>query len=148
MENRFELFTVSISKIGRSIRKIKTKEMEEFNLTSVHVSCLYYLYKASTLTATELCTRCVEDKARISRSLEDLEQQGLVIRDSQQKKRYNCNLSLTEKGMHIGKRVTEKIDKILESASAGITEQDRIILYKSLETISNNLNQICKKYGE
>ena len=80
--------------------------MDEFNLTSVHVSCLYYLYKVSTLTATELCTRCVEDKSNFSRSLDAPEQRVLIIRDNQQKKRYNCKLSLTENGKHICKKVS------------------------------------------
>ena len=43
MEERYKSFTVLISGISRSIRRIKTEEMAEFNLKSPHVSCLYYL---------------------------------------------------------------------------------------------------------
>ena len=46
MIERFETFTVLITKISRSIRKIKTEEMAKFNLKSPHVSCLYYLFKS------------------------------------------------------------------------------------------------------
>ena len=148
MENRFELFTVSIARLSRSIRRIKTKEMEEFNLTSAHVSCLYYLYKLGPLTSSELCIRCIEDKASISRSLEELEKHGLIFRESQQKKRYNCPLSLTDGGRKIAEKVSYKIDRILEQASKGLSEEDRIIMYRSLETISNNLDKICNNYGE
>ena len=71
---RFQQFTVLITKINRSIHKIKTGEMEEFSLKSPHVSCLYYLYKSKgSLTATKLCEICDEDKAYISRSLDSLE---------------------------------------------------------------------------
>lgn len=73
MENRFKLFTVLTSKISRCIRKIKTEEMDEFNLKSTHVSCLYYLYEENSLTAKELCDVCDEDKAAISRSLDYIE---------------------------------------------------------------------------
>jgi len=76
MKERFELFTVLIAKISRSIRKIKTEEMEEFDLKSPHVSCLYYLFKSNNLTATELCEICQEDKSAISRSLDYLESKG------------------------------------------------------------------------
>ena len=86
MEKRFELFTVLISKISRSIRKIKTEEVSEFNLKSPHVSCLYYLYKSKPLTATELCDICGEDKAAISRSLEFLEKNGFLTCESNLKK--------------------------------------------------------------
>ena len=40
---RFQTFTVLITSINRSIHKIKTEEMAEFNLKSAHVNCLYYL---------------------------------------------------------------------------------------------------------
>ena len=69
MENRFETFTVLISSISRSIRRLKTEETAEFNLKSPHVSCLYYLLKHGNMTATELCELCDEDKAAISRSI-------------------------------------------------------------------------------
>ena len=58
MEERFELFTALITKISRSIKKIKNQEVEEYGLRSPHVSCLYYLYITDGLTATELCERC------------------------------------------------------------------------------------------
>ena len=87
MQERFKTFTVLISKINRSIKKIKTEEMDEFNLKSHHVSCLYYLYKSNSLTAKELCDICAEDKAALSRSLEDLERNGYIECDSNLKKR-------------------------------------------------------------
>ena len=68
MTERFETFTVLIAKISRNIRKIKNQEMAEYDLRSSHISCLYYLYCTDKLTATELCDRCEEDKATISRS--------------------------------------------------------------------------------
>ena len=73
MNERFERFTVLITKISRNIRKIKNKEMADYDLRSPHVSCLYYLYVSESLTATDLCERCEEDKATISRSIDFLE---------------------------------------------------------------------------
>ncbi|MBE7076502.1 MAG: MarR family transcriptional regulator [Clostridiales bacterium] len=144
MKERFELFTVLIAKISRSIRKIKTEEMEEFDLKSPHVSCLYYLFKSNNLTATELCEICQEDKSAISRSLDYLESKGYISCDSNLKKRYKCHLTLTEKGQKIGKIIADKIDEILEIASDGLTEEKRIILYESLTLISDNLEKYTK----
>ena len=70
MKARFETFPVLITKINRNIRKIKNQEMAEYDLKSPHISCLYYLYTAESMTATELCEKCEEDKATISRSIE------------------------------------------------------------------------------
>lgn len=146
MEERFGTFTVLISKISRSIRKIKTEEMDEFKLKSPHVSCLYYLYKLGSLTAKELGDICAEDKAALSRSIEFLEKNGYIECDSNLKKRYRSPLMLTVKGKLIAERIGEKIDRILDLASAGLSENDRIILYKSLSLISENLENLCVGY--
>ena len=53
--------------------------MAEYNLRSAHVSCLYYLYTSKGLTATDLCERCEEDKATISRAVDYLETNGFII---------------------------------------------------------------------
>ena len=146
MQERFQTFTVLISKINRCIRKIKTEEMGEYNLKSPHVSCLYYLYKSESLTAKELCDICAEDKSAISRSIEFLESNGYIVCDSNLKKRYRSPLTLTEKGFHIANSIAKKIDKILDLASAGLTDEKRIILYESLILISDNLEKFCTHY--
>ena len=147
MQERFQNFTVLIAKISRNIRRIKTEEMDEFNLKSPHVSCLYYLYKSGSLTAKELCDICQEDKASISRSIEYLEENGYIECSSNLQKRYKSPLSLTAKGEDIAKKISNKIDSILELASIGLTDEERPILYKSLTLISDNLEKICEKYG-
>ena len=148
MKDRFEKFTVLISSISRCIRRIKTEEVSEFQLKSPHVSCLYYLYKAHSLTAKELADICEEDKANISRSIEYLENNGYLICESNAQKRYKSPLRLTDKGNEIGKIICEKIDRILEEASKGLTEENRISFYDSLSLINENLEKICKEYGE
>ena len=73
MKERFKLFTVLMTKTRRSIQRIKTEEMAEYNLKSPHVSCLYYLHTYGNMTATELCEICDEDKAAISLSIQQLQ---------------------------------------------------------------------------
>ena len=145
MQERFRNFTVLITKINRSIRRIKTEEMDEFNLKSPHVSCLYYLSKMP-LTAKELGDICQEDKAALSRSIEYLEEKGFIKCDLSLKKRYNSVLTLTEKGKKVSSVISKKIDKILDLASAGLSEEKREVLYESLNLISDNLENLCKKY--
>ena len=147
MEERFQTFTVLISKISRSIRKIKTEEMAEFNLKSPHVSCLYYLYKEGPLTAKELCDICDEDKAAISRSIVYLERDGYITCLTDAHKRYKSPLKLTAKGEEAGKRVADKIDGIINKAGEGLSEEDRTIFYRSLGMINDNLQEICKNYS-
>lgn len=145
MKDRFETFTVLIAKISRNIRKIKNQEMAEHDLRSPQISCLYYLYSSGGLTATELCERCEEDKATISRSLEYLEKGGYLTCESKSAKRYKTPLFLTEKGKAVGKDIADKIDAVLEEISTGLTEEERVSFYHSLTMISDSLEAISKR---
>ena len=82
MNKRFETFTLLINRISRNIRKIENQEMAEYNLRGNHISCLYYLYLSDGITATDLCERCEEDKATVSRSLGYLENGGYLVCES------------------------------------------------------------------
>lgn len=147
MEERFKTFTVLMAKIRRSIQKIKAEEMSEYDLKIPHVSCLYYLYVDGEMTATELCDICDEDKAAISRSVDQLESRGLVVcRSSGSKKKYRAEIKLTESGRMIAERVAKKVDDVLASVSEGLSEEERRIFYSALTLISNNLERECQKY--
>lgn len=145
MNERFETFTVLINRISRNIRKIKNQEMAEYNLRSAHISCLYYLYSTDNVTATELCERCEEDKATISRALDYLEKNDYLTCESKSTKRYKSPLILTEKGNIVGKKITEKINAVLDEISVGLTEEERVAFYRSLSIISESLETVSKK---
>ena len=144
MKERFETFTVLINRISRNIRKIKNQEMAEYNLRSAHISCLYYLYSAEGLTATDLCERCEEDKATISRSLDYLEKNGYLFCESKSAKRYKSPLTLTDNGLAVAKKIADKINGVLDEISVGLTEEERIAFYRSLTIISDSLEAVSK----
>lgn len=144
MEERFETFTVLINRISRSIRKIKNQEMAEYGLRSAHVSCLYYLYTCKGATATDLCERCEEDKATVSRALDYLQTNGFLTRESKSAKRYKSPLFLTEKGREAGEKIAHKISGVLDAVSGGLTETERIAFYRSLSIISDSLETLSQ----
>lgn len=148
MKERFETFTVLLNRISRNIRKIKNREMAEYNLRSAHISCLYYLYLSEGLTATELCERCEEDKATISRALDYLETNGYLICETQSAKRYKSPLVLTDKGITVGEKIAEKIDLVLDEISGGLTEEERLEFYRCLTVISDSLEAVAKNEGK
>ena len=139
---RFETFTVLINRISRNIRKIKNQEMAEYDLRSPHISCLYYLYSSQSLTASELCELCEEDKATISRSLDFLEKNGYIIREPKGERRYKSPLLLTEEGRSVAEKIAGKIDRVLEEVSVGLTDEERAAFYRSLAIISKKLEEI------
>ena len=144
MQERFETFTVLINRISRNIRKIKNQEMAEYHLRSAHVSYLYYLYTNNGATATDLCERCEEDKATISRTLDYLERNGFLTCESKNAKRYKSPLLLTEKGNEVGKKIADKVSGVLDKISGTLTENERIAFYRSLSVISESLDAVSK----
>ena len=156
MQDRYKTFTIQIAKLSRFIRRIKTEEMADLGLKSIHVSCLYYLYKAESMTAAELCEICDEDKAAISRSILYLEQQGLLLRNNSGRegaarggnKHYRAPLVLTENGRGVAKSLAERIDCVLNEVAIGVSEEERAVLYRCLKQIDRNLASICEqRYG-
>ena len=137
MQERFETFTVLINRISRNIRKIKNQEMADYNLRGAHVSCLYYLYTGDNMTATDLCERCEEDKATISRALDYLETNGYLVCESKNTKRYKSPLVLTEK-------ITERVDRVLDAIGTSLTEEERVAFYRCLAIISDSLEAVSK----
>lgn len=148
MEERYKTFTLVMTNIRRNIHKIQSREMAQFNLKSHHLSCIYYLYKAHSLTAKQLCDICQEDKANISRALDYLETNGYLVCKTTAKKRYNSPFELTEKGMEAGALVSSKIDTMTRSAEEGLSDEEKEILYRSLSIIDRNLQKVTAGYEE
>ena len=148
MKERFERFTVLIAKISKSIRKIKNLAMAKYGLKSSHVSCLYYLRFSSAITATDLCDKCEDDKATISRSIDYLEKKGYLIRDNANSKRYKSPLKLTELGEKVADIIAEKVNQVINEVGGGLSEKERVDFYRSLAIVSSGLSAISNKMEE
>ena len=103
------------------------------------------------MTAVEICEVCDEDKAAVSRSILYLEQNGFLTRgdggDGLRKsgKRYRSALTLTDKGREAAARLAVRIDQTLDAVSHGVSEEERVILYRALGQIDRNLAALCEK---
>ena len=127
MLERFETFTVLINRINRNIRKIKNHEMSDYNLRSAHISCLYYIYHNKGITSSELC-----------------EKNGFITIEHEENKKYKSPIVLTDKGEETGKNISEKINRIIAEAGGNLTGSERVLFYRILTSISNNLDSIVE----
>ena len=144
MISRFEHFSISISCISRYIQKIERMEMEQYGLKGPHAQCLLAMSRyPEGLTATRLCQLCDKDKAAISRMVAELEEKGMVCRANPGGHRYRAALQLTEQGKLAAAHVGETARRAVEKASAGMTEEQRGIMYGALDLIAENLESIC-----
>lgn len=146
MEQRFEIFTKSITSIYRSVQKIKSTEMTEFGLKGMHVMCLFFLGKRRDgLTSAQLCRLCDEDKAAVSRAIALLKEKGFV-KELQEtaKKKYRNIICLTEEGGKVAEKVSDKVENALNAGGAGLSEEERVTFYASLQLIAGNLEKYFK----
>ena len=144
MIDRFELFTSYISDIYRHIQKIERDVMESYGLKGPHVQCLVAMSRQDqSVTAAQLSSLCEKDKAAISRTLSEMVQEGLVIREGQGS--YRAALRLTEKGAEIARQVNQKVHLAVSQAGEGLSESDRETLYTALGCICTNLKQMSKE---
>lgn len=148
MEQRYTTFSLLLINISRCVQKIKNVEMAALGLKGKQVQCLFVLYNAPEgASLTKLGEVCGEDKGMMSRTVKELLAGGLVYVDAKSERKYKNPVRLTEKGEQVAGVVAERISAILESGSAGISDGERAQLYHSLGIISENLTEICGKYG-
>ena len=142
MPTKYNNFKVLITRIARGIHKVEEKEMQQINLKSQHISCLYYLSLSNKLRAKDIVDMYLEDKGQVSRSLDFLEKNGYILCESNAPKRYNAYYYLTDMGKKVAEYISAKIDEIVEEVSDFLTPEERKIMYRCLTKIGNNLQKI------
>lgn len=143
MINRFEQFSSAIARIYHDIQKIERVEMEKLGLKGPHVQCMLALIRnPEGMTSSQLCAACEKDKAAISRTISELEQEGLLNRDVQDGNRYRALVKLTERGKAAAAQVSERVRLAVERAGEGLNDAQRTIFYNVLSLITANLQNI------
>lgn len=146
--DRFQVFTTTFLKINRLVSKIKTLEMQEYGLKGTPVMCLYFAFKQDNLTSSDLVKLCQEDKAQISRALQELEEKELLTYQyDNSKKKYNALIILTSKGKEIGQAIERKADHVFDVCGSVLTKEERANFYDSLAKITSSLSDYvdCSK---
>ena len=150
MDNSFERLTSGVTSIYKSIQKIKRLHMDNIGLKGAHVMCIYYLYaNPEGLTGADLCHKCKEDKAAVSRILSDLENlQMIYYQNAGDGRKYRARAILTEKGKSCGYKINILIDHAVIAGGNGLSDQDVETFYRVLFTISDNLKALCSNLEE
>ena len=145
MENRYALFSLSISSLYHDIQRLERMEMAKFGLKGPHAQCLLAMSRCPEgVTSARLCELCEKDKAAVSRTVGELEQAGMVLRRERNGSRYRASLTLTEKGKAAAEAVCEKARQAVEQAGSGLDDEKRAVFYQALALIAGNLQHICQ----
>ena len=144
MVTRFEQFTSSVASIYRSVQKIERVEMAKYGLKGPHAQVLLAMSRyPDGVTSGELVKICDKDKAAISRTVAELEREGMVSRVGKNGNFYRAALMLTERGREAAEHVAIRATQAVEAASNGLSDGNRRVLYSALELIATHLQNIC-----
>ena len=145
MISKFERFSTAISFINRCIQKIEREEMAKYGLKGPHAECLLVLNQyPDGITAAKLCEVSDKDKAAISRTLAELEEAEMIIREDPDGKRYRAMLKLTEKGRKIAADVNYLMSLAVAKAISGVEYSQGEAFFKVLKLIVENIDDICR----
>lgn len=146
MIERFERFSFAISEISRYWHKLATDEMEKLGLKGTHSVYLITMLKfPDGITAPKLCELCSKDKSDVSRMMAIMEQNGFVKKEGVHQNCYRGVFKLTEKGKNAANNLKNRVDLAVELAGKDLSNEEREIFYRSLESISGNLRILSKE---
>lgn len=147
---RFENLTIGVTRIYKSIQKIKKTRMSSLGLKGTHVMCIHYLSQnPDGLTAADLCSLCREDKAGISRILSELEEKDFIRYNLPHgEKKYRAKAVLTEAGKKYAHKIANLILHATKAGGEGLTDEERDIFYRILFQIADNLEQLLAQLNE
>ncbi len=142
MVERFERFSLAIAEISRCWHKLAGEEMKVYGLKGAHATYLSILSRhPEGITVPELCEISMKDKSDASRMLAILEKKNLVHKEGG----YGGTVSLTEAGRAAAGQVQQRVNRAVDAAGQGLTEEEREGLYKALDLITQNLRTLTRE---
>ena len=146
MLDRFERFSFAISELSRCWRKLATDELVKYGLKGPHAIYLTTMYKyPQGITVPQLCKACGKDKSDASRMISILKKKGLVTKRVVDGSLYRGTLHLTDEGKLAAEHITIRASRAVKVAGKDLTQEERNIFYKSLDSITANLRELCKE---
>lgn len=143
MVERYTKFAAAVAKISTCIQKIESEAMASYGLKG---SCAQYItairLSEDGMTISQLSETCMKDKAAVSRTIAELEDKGVVVRETQGTNCYRAPIVLTKKGQEIAEFVAQRAAAAVKIA--GLDGEERHNMYAGLNVIAQNLNEICK----
>lgn len=146
---RFNRFIQLIDGIHKSVTKIKHSYSPQWGVKSVHLFWLYELLAhPEGLTAAALAAKNNIDRSLISREIEELREGGYVevsVGGGEKRKNYNSRIRLTARGEALAKSISTVALAVQHAADAGVSEEELVSFYNTLEKLSINLAAIAEQ---
>ena len=142
----FEDFVSFVYLSHKALHLIKSYEIKEFGIKGYHMLVMHYLAKSEGgLSSGELCDKCKEDKAAVSRYLKKLYQKGYVVVEDNEEKKYKLKNILTDEGKKVYFELEKHLSKVTGALEKGISAKKLESFVKTLNVVANNFDAFCSE---
>ena len=129
------IFAILNGKVSAAINRKLYRNLRELDITPEQWTVLLSLWKQDGVTQQDLCNATFKDKPSMTRLLDNMERQHLVVRISDKKdKRINL-IHLTKTGREMESRANPIVERTLQEALKSISLEE-------LETAQEVLKKI------
>jgi DNA-binding MarR family transcriptional regulator len=125
--------------LSNEVRKRLEQEEDVQDLQPHHISILVDLWLQDGVRQQDLAVSTIKDKATITRILDFLERQNLVVRVTDRVDKRNKRIYLTYEGKKMKHQLVPHAESVVHEAGKGISEEELNICRKVLVRVYNNL---------
>ena len=138
---RGELYSVITGMASTAIARRLQKNFRQagIELTVEQWSILVHLWKENGLSQQELCNRTYRDKPSVTRLLDNMEKQGLVVRKTSKTDRRINLVQVTPTAMALKDQTTLIANDTLNDGLDGISKEEIDVVKKVLQQVYDNL---------
>lgn len=137
-----EVFNILTGRISSTINKalLRAFANEDLRITTEQWSVLSCLWNEDKVTQRELCDLTRKDKPSMTRLIDNLERNKIVVRVSHPTDRRVNLIHLTQYGSNLHKKVTNVVQQVVDKSLVGIYEDEINTARTVLNKIINNLD--------
>ncbi len=133
------------NRLVKAFLKLLDYKLEDFNLTGAQFCVLTKLFEEEGLTQTQLAHRLYIESPTLVRTLDRLEEAGLIERRRVPSDRRAFHIFLTEKGHKLKDTLMQKGKEVHEAAVRGLKEKEIEMLKELLFKLWQNLENGAKE---
>lgn len=136
-----EIFDILTGKISSAINKAL---LRAFNHEGIHITTeqwlvLSCLWNEDKITQQDICDLTHKDKPSMTRLIDNLEKRNLVVRVSHPTDRRINLIHLTSDGLALKGKTTKAVDRVVNQALEGISDEDLSLAREFLLKVMKNL---------
>ncbi len=137
------IFAIFNGKVSAAINRKLHRNFRQngVEITPEQWTVLLYLWKQDGVTQQELCNATFKDKPSMTRLIDNMERQHLVVRISDKADRRTNLIHLTKTGKELEERAYVIADQTLQEALKGITLDELSVSQEVLRKIFDNMQE-------